>query len=75
MGWGQAVAVVGEADKQMGEAGISRGVEGVSTALLADVIRLSQGDKGAEGFEPNALTKGNLWNCSAGGGRRWEGFG
>lgn len=46
MGWGQAVAVVGEADKQMDEAGISSGVEEVSTAMLADVIRLSQRDKG-----------------------------
>lgn len=78
-GWGQAVAVVGEADKQMDEAGITRGVEEVNTALLADVIRLPQGDKGAESFEPNALTKGNLWSCSLGGGGKglvegdWQG--
>lgn len=46
MGWGQAVAVVGEAGKQMDEAGITRGVEEVSIALLADVIRLPQKHKG-----------------------------
>lgn len=43
---GQAVAVVGEADKQMDEAGITRGVEEVSAAMLADVIRLPQRDEG-----------------------------
>lgn len=43
---GQAVAVVGEADKQMDEAGITSGVEEVSAAMLADVIRLPQRDEG-----------------------------
>lgn len=46
MGWGQAVAVVGEADKQMDEAGVSSGVEEVSAAVLADVSRLPQRGKG-----------------------------
>lgn len=40
------MAVVGEADKQMDEAGITSGVEEVSAAMLADVIRLLQRDEG-----------------------------
>lgn len=46
MGWGQTVAAVGESDKQLDEAGIASGVEEVSSAVLADVIRLPQRDKG-----------------------------
>lgn len=45
-GWGQAVAVVGEADKQLDEGGNTGGMEGVTTAVLADMIRLPQTDKG-----------------------------
>lgn len=44
MGWGQAMALVGEADKQLDEGGITSGVVEVSTAVLADVI--PQRDKG-----------------------------
>lgn len=43
---GQAVTVVGEADKQMDEAGITGGAEEASAATLMNATRQPQRDKG-----------------------------
>lgn len=43
---GQAVTVVGEADKQMDEAGIASGAEAASAATLTNTIRQPQRGKG-----------------------------